>query len=247
MYTEYQPCVALTPYIETYWASNTKFGRQQTIRILPDGCVDIIFNLIEDNNNGLKPFVPHLVGAMTVFSEVTYSRQMRMIGIRFRPCGITAFTRVPISEFTDSRVDTHLFKSLFADFDCDRLMELLTEREQVGYINSYLLTKLKELYSVNKQIVRVTDYIRATRGTIPIRELMDDVCLSQRQFERQFKNLTGVNPKMFSTIIRFTYTKAYIKQNRDKSLYTIALDCGFFDHAHLIRDFKRLGGTLPQR
>jgi len=42
-YQEYQPNTLLAPYIETYWSSNDFGGKGKFHKILPDGCVDIIF------------------------------------------------------------------------------------------------------------------------------------------------------------------------------------------------------------
>lgn len=247
MYKEYSPNILLAPYVEAYWTSDLSIQEQQRMRILPDGCVDLLFNLVESENNGIKPFVPYIIGTMTTYSDVVYEKKISMIGIRFRPCAIAAYTKIPINEFTNSQVDARLIKSLFDDFICDKLIELTSETAQIAYIDSYLSQKLDRLYSVDRQIIRVANYIRGTNGVIPINELLNDVCWSQRQFERQFKNLTGVTPKMFSAITRFRNAKRYLKLNPDKSLFSIALDCGYYDHAHLFRDFKRFGDMSPQR
>ena len=42
MYQEYRPSIVLLPYIETYWTFDSFIEGEQTVRILPDGCVDIL-------------------------------------------------------------------------------------------------------------------------------------------------------------------------------------------------------------
>lgn len=247
MYREYNPNILLAPYIETYWASDMYIQNLQTMRIFPDGCVDILFNLVEDDNSGINPFIPYIIGAMTTFSDVNYEKKVKMIGIRFRPCAISAFTKIPVYEFTDSKIDTRLFDSFFSDFIPEQLFELKSEIEHIHYIDNFLLSKLNVLYSTDKQIVNIVEHIQRTKGIIPINELLNNVYVCQRQFERQFKHLTGLTPKMFSSIIRYKSTKEYLKCNPNESLFSAALECGYYDHAHLIRDFKRFGGTLPSR
>ena len=116
MYKEYKPNILLAPYVETYWVYDANQNCQQTVRVLPDGCVDILFNCTEGDDSNIEPFVPHIIGAMTFFSDVKYDKNARIIGVRFRPCAIAAFTKVPICEFTNYKVDTRLFQSLFSDF-----------------------------------------------------------------------------------------------------------------------------------
>lgn len=246
MYREYKPNILLTPYVETYWATDENLLDSQTLRILPDGGVNILFNLAENEDCIIKPFIPHIVGAKMTFSDVVHESTDRMIGVRFRPCALSAYTKIPVYEFNDCRVNVNLLLSLFADFDSERLAEIEGEIEQLNYIEEYLLGMLGRLYDVDKKFVYVAEYIRMTKGTVSVNELLDKVCLSQRQFERQFKGLTGMTPKMFSAVTRFSSSEKYIRLHPDKSLFAIALDCGYYDHSHLIREFKRFGGALPQ-
>jgi Transcriptional regulator containing an amidase domain and an AraC-type DNA-binding HTH domain len=69
--------------------------------------------------------------------------------------------------------------------------------------------------------------------------------LSKRQFERTFKNAIGISPKLFSRIIKFKNSVNYLRSSSTNSLYNVAIDCGYYDHSHLIKDFKEFGGTLP--
>ncbi len=246
MYREYKPNILLTPYIETYWATDENILDSQTLRILPDGSVNVLFNLAENEDCVIKPFIPYIIGAKTIFSDVVHENADRMIGVRFRPCALSAYMKIPIYEFNNCRVNTNLFLSLFADFDSERLAEIEGEIERLNYIERYLLNMLGRLYDVDKRFAYVAEYIRMTKGMVPVNELLDKVCLSQRQFERQFKYLTGMTPKIFSAVTRFSSSEKYIRLHPDKSLFTIALDCGYYDHSHLIREFKRFGGTLPQ-
>lgn len=247
MYKEYKPNILLAPYVETYWVYDANQNCPQTVRVLPDGCVDILFNCTEDYDSNMAPFVPYIIGAMTSFSDRKYDRKARIIGVRFHPCAIAAFTKVPVCEFTNDKVDTRLFQSLFSDFISEQLFGCGNETEQIHCIENYLLSKFGDLYGIDKQIVGTVKHIQATKGFMPINDLLNNVCLCQRQFERKFKNLTGITPKMFSAITRYAETKNFLKSNPNKSLFSTALECGYYDHSHLIRDFKRFGGTLPLR
>ena len=201
---------------------------------------------IEERAEYKKSMIPYLIGVKTKFTDVIHEKADRMIGIRFRPCAISAFTQVPIYEFNDCRINTDLFPSLFSDFKPEKLIRTSNRISQLEHIDNYLLSKLGYLHDINKQIIYIAEYIQVTKGIVPINELLNKVCLSQRQFERKFKDLTGMTPKMFSAITRFSTAEKFIRFHPDKSLFTIALDCGYYDHSHLIREFKRFSGVLPQ-
>ena len=241
MYKEYHPNILLAPYIETYWVSNDSIQGEETIRILPDGCVDILFNW------DAKSFVPNIIGTQTTYLDVIYQHRIRMMGIRFRPCGITAFTRVPIHEFTNTKINISLFDTIFDHWFFENLLEKEDEIEKLEYIDSYFITLLKNIFTVDKQIAHTTNLIIETKGTQPISEILNSVCLCQRQFERKFKTAVGITPKAFSSIIRLQNTRRIISNSSNESLFSIALACGYYDHAHLIREHQRLAGDLPIR
>lgn len=84
LYKEYQPSVALFPYVEAYWTAVGYCNRLCSDRILPDGCIDIIFTFGDRSEyNTLTPFQPNIVGTMTSYADVFYHKSVSMLGIRF--------------------------------------------------------------------------------------------------------------------------------------------------------------------
>ncbi|TWV97499.1 helix-turn-helix domain-containing protein [Chitinophaga pinensis] len=64
--------------------------------------------------------------------------------------------------------------------------------------------------------------------------------ITTRQLERNFQRHIGVSPKEFTNIVRFRCALSQIKHNKQEgSLLSIALDCGYYDHAHLTNEIKR--------
>lgn len=247
MYKEYPPDIQLSHLIETYWVSDRIVSSRSTQRILPDGCVDIIFNFTNNDGTGrLYPYMPHIVGAMTSYLDVTYSPgAVQMLGIRFRPVGVTAFSRIPVFELTDKTVELASVETLFEKSFYDRLPDFPTMRERIAYIENYLIGRLGNFFIPEQRIDFAVEYIRKADGLIPVKQIAEKVCLSERQFERRFKNAVGISPKMFSRIVKFKHAVDYLETYPNESFYSAAIDCGYFDHSHLIKDFKEFGGALP--
>lgn len=248
MYQEYRPSIVLLPYIETYWTFDSFIEGEQTVRILPDGCVDILLNCNDTiSNNGMYPFHPYIVGTMTSYSDVLYTRCMKMVGVRFKPGGITAFINVPIHELTNQRIDMSLLESIFDNtLFCDNIAIQNDVREVVNYIDSYLIGKLNRITIPDKQIMAAVDTIKYHKGCLPIKEVLEEVCLCQRQFERKFKSVIGITPKVFSSVVRFQNAQEVLQQHPKQSVFLTAIDCGYYDHAHFIREFKRFTGGSPK-
>lgn len=240
-YREYQPDALLSPYIETYWISNGFTGEGKSYKILPDGCVDIIFSADKTQDT----FYAGIIGTMTTFLNVNYPDSLQMFGIRFKPTGITAFTRVPVEEFTDRNVELELVETLFCKSFCETLSEKQSTEEIIKHADNYLINRRPYLYQSDKQIIRAVDLIYLAKGQLTLSETASDVCLCQRHFERKFKSSIGVSPKTFARIIRFKHALQSLRNHPHQDLLTIAVECGYYDHTHLIKDFKILSGNTP--
>jgi AraC-like DNA-binding protein len=66
---------------------------------------------------------------------------------------------------------------------------------------------------------------------------------SLRQLERQFQEDVGLTPKTFSRIVRLQAALRRVRQER--ALTEVALACGFYDQAHMTRDFRELASMSP--
>jgi AraC-like DNA-binding protein len=227
--------------VETYWTASGLLNNEDTSKILPDGCVDIIFMF--DKTKGTV--YAGIIGTMTTFFELAYPQSIQMFGIRFRPAGITAFTRVPVEEFTDTNVELALVETLFDKFFCEILAEKQSIAEIVAHTDNYLINLLSCLYHSDTRIIHAVDLIYLAKGQLPLAAVASDVCLCQRHFERKFKSAVGISPKMFAKIFRFKHALRCLKNYPHKDLLTVAIECGYYDHAHLIKDFKTLSGDAP--
>lgn len=94
-------------------------------------------------------------------------------------------------------------------------------------------------------VAREASRLRLKRGTVAIQELAESAGLSLRHFQRRFRNLTGLNPKLYARICRIGHTVHRKELEPDASWTTLALEAGYADQPHFIRDFKELTGISP--
>jgi AraC-like DNA-binding protein len=81
-------------------------------------------------------------------------------------------------------------------------------------------------------------------GQISIDRLVADAGISNRQLERRFLCEVGLSPKQLCRILRFQQIFRALNGN-DATWAAVALDCGYYDQAHLIRDFRQFSGVTP--
>lgn len=253
MYTEYQPSHLLAPYIDNYWELKGTPEYGMRIHILPDGCTDFIFTLgevvetVEKESLIMQPYRSYFVGPMTKFSElVTYAESVHMFGIRFLPCGLSCFTKLPLHEFVNSRINTREMRAVFDDTFVERLCEQEHIEGRIRLVEGYLLTYLARHYqSADSHVSMAVNMINQSGGKRSVRSLMDEVCLCQRHFERKFKHYTGYTPKEYSRIIKFKNAVELLRNTTPTNLLTTAINAGYYDLAHFSKEVKSLSGSTP--
>lgn len=246
MYKEYQPNALLAPYIEVYWTAEGFVEQEVPYTVLPDGCVDIIFSFGDTSSkSGLEPILPNIIGTMTTYLQAYYNGSVCMLGIRFKPAGFTAFTQIPINEFTNRQISLTSVDTLFDEQFYAALPEKKRMKDKMLHIDSYFVHKLGKLFSIDQQVEYAVALIRQTNGLLPLTAIAYESCLSLRHFERKFKAAIGVSPKTFSKVIKLKHTIAYLKEHKSTSLFAAAVDCGYYDQAHLIKELRALSGNTP--
>lgn len=246
MYIEYNPHILLVPYIDKYWVSQGIVEEGFSMKIFPDGCVDIILAFGNSaQNRAMDESTPYLVGTMTSFLNEHFYGTIDMFGIRFKAGGITAFLSTPQFEFTNCLVELSQTDSLFSKAFHLSIPHTDNRQEQLAYIELYMLGKLMELHQTEGRITHAIEFIHSRKGILSMKDLAAEVCLGPRQFERRFKSVAGISPKMYSRIVRFNHTKEYLQHHPESTLYSAAFDCGYYDYAHLIKEFAELAGEQP--
>jgi AraC-like DNA-binding protein len=239
-YNEVTPHPTLSNFVDAYWTATGNSTRQIIEKILPDGCVDIIFNLgndcYTDNGNFLmKAEKAFLVGTMTRFKETVMDNNTSLLGVRFKPGAVSAFFRfMPLSEITNKTIELEKL----ASFDLRKLTESPFE-----FLNQELI---KNLNKPNHYLLLQIQTIKKSKGQIKIEELATKHCTTVRQLERNFKEHLGITPKELVNLVRYQNAMKAIEQRKaTQSILSIAFDFGYYDHSHLANDFKRYTGSTP--
>ncbi len=69
--------------------------------------------------------------------------------------------------------------------------------------------------------------------------------MSQRRFLDRFRGEVGIAPKLFARVQRFQAVIRKVHTLRDVDWAAIAVECGYFDQAHFIHDFRAFSGFTP--
>lgn len=153
------------------------------------------------------------------------------------------FLRLHLNEITDQvvelgRVSSNLENELLTVSD-----NLPTIEEKVVAIESLLLAYL--LRNRNESLLLpLAARVVESGGLVSVDLLADEAGLSTRQLERRFLREVGLSPKLLSRILRFQQVFRAVERC-DGGWAPVAVECGYYDQAHLIRDFNQFAHQTP--
>jgi|HubBroStandDraft_3_1064219.scaffolds.fasta_scaffold41077_2 AraC-like DNA-binding protein len=239
-YREIQPSGAASRLIRCYWMLEHDASVSAPQRVVPDGRTELILNLGQpyesQRESGWKAqprcfFMGQITGPLVLRA----AGPAKMIGIRFHSHTAGRFLGVPMPEMTDAATSLHdISQPLFRDLgeveelsDLDRIVEARVKRiEGDDQLLSFALRELER------------------PGAISVRSVADKAGLSARQLERKFTSAVGIPPKLFARMQRFQ--RVFPALDREATGWAeAAIHCGYYDQAHLIRDFREFAGKPP--
>lgn len=225
-YREYAPGPALHPFVECLWSVTTWAARREHI-VPPDGCVDIIFS----SDAGLQA-----VGTMTTGQRFTLAARTEVTGIRFHPGRGRAFLRVPPGQLTDRQIPLQDAWGAAARDLQRRLEDARSPIERVALLAGAARTVQAAATPLQQAIAAI--------GTAGLDAVAGRAGLSVRQFRRRCQEESGLTPKHLARVLRFRRALRRLDAGHPTGA-DLALDCGYYDQAHFIHDFREFQGCTP--
>lgn len=249
-YREFYPQAPLNRFVECFWTLEAESSSPSNPpeRILPDGCTELILNFGErfSQHEGVSQSLQpkhFLVGQMTGPILISPTGLVELVGIRFHPGGTLPFFRVPMQELTDKVTELGSLSSSVEKELLDRTTDLLAMEQRVEAIES-VLTGYVIRCKHDSWLVALSARVVKSGGLVSIDQLASDAGISGRQLERRFLREVGIGPKLLSRILRFQQVFRAVERC-DGAWAPVAVECGYYDQAHLIRDFNQFAQQTP--
>lgn len=218
---------------------------------LPEHCILFYPHdqpIVEDCISGkvYKLYRCTITGQLTERTILSLPSNHLMIKIGFQPGALQRLLHEPMHKMLPYKnYDGELVFGLGASHVVDALANAKDFAEMKDIADDFMLSLLSKFRQPVLIDSIIPEVIRRG-GLIKIDELVKRACMSNRQFERVFKDRMGVSPKFYSRLVRFG--KAWLlKESSPHLTWTdVAYECSYFDQMHLIRDFKEFANTNPR-
>src|SRR5262245_21308255 len=250
----YTPKPPLSKFVDSFWLYEGYNPERKTERILPTGTLELVINLRQNEllfDDAERPEnCSRLSGAIVSgasgrgFTPDT-PEETFIIGVHFKPGGAFPFLGLPAGDLADTHVDLETLWGPSAGRLRERLCEARTSAERFQLLQEALWSRLCHGVEQHYAVSAALEIFGKNQTGPRVREAAKYLGLSQRRFIQVFKAEVGITPKLFSRIQRFQRTRTFIQHNPLINWADLAVDLGYCDQSHFIREFLEFSGLNP--
>ncbi|MEV6951096.1 AraC family transcriptional regulator [Streptomyces sp. NPDC051183] len=237
-YAGYWEAVAASPY---------------RVRLVPTGRAVVVISLGE-------PFAQiHRLGGASPNSQVTGSLiagledgsrvcdhpgGQEAIRLELTPLGAFRLFGMPMSELTNRVVELSDVLGPGAGLLVEQLATTGDWGARFDLLDIALTARLEHGPRPAPEVSHAWRLLARAGGAIPVGRIAAEVGWSQGYLVRRFTEQVGLTPKMSARVLRFHRAMGLLTRE-GANLAEVTAACGFYDQAHLNREFRSLAGTTP--
>lgn len=247
-YRELLPDPSLRELVECYWFRTTPAvdGPGPSVRVLPDGCMDVLFVLGEPALRPAPRPSCYVVGPMRSALLVEGVGGEDTVGVRFRPGAGPTFLALPAHALTDDVAPLDGVWTESVELR-ERLLADSRSEARAGVLDAALGRRLPSAWSCRDRDVLCACRRMAEGEVTSVGQLLTGAGVGRRQLERRFRAAVGLAPGETLRVARLRRAVELLLGRPELGLARVALRAGYYDQPHLTRDFRELAGTPPGR
>jgi AraC-like DNA-binding protein len=256
IYLKFEPFKTLAPFVECYfmWESLDEPVKNLIVESPPTGYCSIVFNngdpyFLENKKYEKLPVPKQFVSGQSIYSyKLFLDGNVSIAGIVFKPAGLATLFNLPVYEYTEERIDLNkIFHPATVERIAIKLRETSEAKEKAKLLEAFLLEQFEKNKPKPDFIDQAANLIIEKNGMLHINDLLENIYMSRRNFERRFFKKVGLSPKYYARIRRIGYVLNQIAGKKKINWLDALAECEFYDQSHFIKDFMEFTGRTPQQ
>ncbi len=228
-HVRYPPSADLAFWVEHYWVVEWDLREPFVAQNLPHPSVHLV---VSDESR--------VMGVVSGRHTRVLEGRGRVFGIKLRPGAFRPILGYAVSSITDRQLP---LRDFFGTLE-EAILATAEDRARIDIAESHLRERLPPRDPKVDEVNRM-DLVLADREITKVEDLVRRSGVSKRTLQRLFSEYVGVSPKWVINRYRLHEALERTAAGEVVDWTNLALDLGYFDQAHFIRDFKKLVGKTP--
>jgi AraC-like DNA-binding protein len=251
----YFPTLQLQKYIQYFIAVDIvdQGDLPEFHEIFPLNLTTLIFSenegMFKYNNQFGLDLIPAstitIVGPMTFNAVCEFIKTGKILTIVFTTVGLYTFFNLNMRNVVDNAYTSlELMNDSELNHQREKYLNKNSAPQGIGALETYFISLLKIRDTDLRNIDHITQLINHLKGNVNLDWMINQANMSVKTLERHFAEKTGLCPKMFLRIVRFSHSLKML--DLKKNVFDIIESCGYADQAHFIHEFKKFAGKTPK-
>jgi AraC-like DNA-binding protein len=258
----WRPGQGLRPYVASLIGYRQAEAEPAAHRGLPSPWLTMIVTLDEPlviarHPDPHQPASTHdflLGGLHTAPALITHHGWQSGIQLALTPLGARALLGLPAAELAGIDVEAADVLGQLAREVRERVLAAPDWASRFAVLEEFLAGRLRAAPAPGRPAPRpevsyAWDRLRQSHGAVSVADLAAETGWSARHLGEQFRAETGLSPKAGARVVRFDRARRRMMRRQAERgrvvLAELAAECGYYDQAHLARDFRDLVGCPP--
>lgn len=196
-------------------------------RIKKDSCQTILFG----------QFVPD--------EQWTMDESTIIIAFFFKPFTIGSIFKRSVKELREEAIALNCWNAQKAMALQLQILLAKSQKKQIEILSHFVFTQIQTNKRDCELIRNATDALMQNPNTDALSQLVEELCLTERSFQRIFKKYVGTSPNQYKRICQFYCAFSQLKGKHFNNQTDVVYANGYFDQSHYIRSFKEFTDTTP--
>jgi len=243
---------ALRPFVRGYWGYHQRSaGPTRQREPLATGAVLIVgmgtqLGIVDPSAPSRPParFGSLVAGLDDACTTIEHDGEMRGVQVDLTPLALRMLLGVPMHELARQVVALEDLLGPDARRLEERLMEAGTWQQRFALVESALAARLLVAEQPPADVDWAWRRLAGTAGRLRVADLAAELGCSRKHLAARFREHVGLPPKLVARMFRFRRASDLLTGSAT-DLAGLAAACGYYDQAHLDRDFRDFAGTTP--
>ena len=223
-------------------------GQTLTERVLPDGAIRLMFDFADVPSAGAaKGPSMRVAGASAGATVLQLSGRLEGVSVALHPGAAATLLGMPAGEIENRALSLDTLWGAEAHALIQQMAETKDDASRVALLTAALQRRLSGETTLNQQRAgHAARLVSRAGGRLSLGQAAAAVNVGERRLQQLFYEHVGMPFRAWSRLSRLHACLRLVRQQPDPAWADIAAEAGFYDQAHMVRDWQALAGCTPR-